>query len=306
MDKKETPISSKGQVSSSSSDGLRVIAISSHVAHGAVGLTIQTPCLQMAECETIAIPTCILSTHPGIVKPYYHDLSSQDVAALLSGLKKTKVATHANGIITGYFSHPEQILPVAEFIRYLQQKRPDLIYLCDPVIGEEEVYTAPGVGEAIRDLLLPLAHIVTPNIFELGWLTRSQPVTQDAIVQAAQQISCPIVVVTGVEIDSNRIGVCCVEEGSVHWEYAALRRQPPHGIGDAFSAFLLGSLLNGNKIVPSLARTMQNVTRLIDAAGVQAILPNWVPAFLEQKFSHPGDYCSWGLQSWGAMGCCGG
>ena len=52
-------------------------------------------------------------------------------------------------------------------------RTPDAVYACDPVIGDvgRGVYVAPGVGEFFRDRALPQATILTPNAFELEWLT---------------------------------------------------------------------------------------------------------------------------------------
>ena len=48
--------------------------------------------------------------------------------------------------------------------------------LVDPVLGDAgRLYVAQETAEAIRDRLIPLADIATPNLFELGWLTGARP-----------------------------------------------------------------------------------------------------------------------------------
>jgi pyridoxine kinase len=49
--------------------------------------------------------------------------------------------------------------------------------IVDLVIGDHDtgIYVADGMVEAVRELLLPLAHGLTPNDFELGHLRAVPP-----------------------------------------------------------------------------------------------------------------------------------
>ncbi len=51
--------------------------------------------------------------------------------------------------------------------------------LCDPVIGDHGgLYVPEAVATAIRDRLMPLATLATPNRFELAWLTGTEPASK--------------------------------------------------------------------------------------------------------------------------------
>jgi pyridoxine kinase len=73
-----------------------------------------------------------------------------------------------DAVITGYFANPAQVHSAAELIARLHPTH----VLVDPVLGDNaRLYVPEDIAIAIRDLLLPLASIATPNAFELAWLT---------------------------------------------------------------------------------------------------------------------------------------
>ena len=48
--------------------------------------------------------------------------------------------------------------------RTVRSGRPDALYACDPVMGNEDgFYVEPGVPEFLRDRIVPHADILLPN-----------------------------------------------------------------------------------------------------------------------------------------------
>ena len=49
---------------------------------------------------------------------------------------------------------------------------PAAVYCCDPVMGDvgRGMFVLPGVPELIRERVVPVADVVTPNAFELAFL----------------------------------------------------------------------------------------------------------------------------------------
>ena len=61
--------------------------------------------------------------------------------------------------------------------------------IIDPAIGDNgRLYIDPAIAAGIRTYLLPLADIITPNQFELGWLTGIEITRRDEAVDAARQV----------------------------------------------------------------------------------------------------------------------
>ena len=57
----------------------------------------------------------------------------------------------------------------------VKAKNPNALYICDPVMGDAGgLYVPEPTAEAMRDLLMPLADIATPNRYELEWIVGAQ------------------------------------------------------------------------------------------------------------------------------------
>ncbi|MGI5952593.1 MAG: pyridoxal kinase, partial [Brooklawnia sp.] len=89
--------------------------------------------------------------------------------------------------LSGYQGAPQMgrtILDAAELVR---RRNPQAIYCCDPVMGDvgRGFYTAPGIPEFMRDHVVPQATIITPNLFELEYLTGRTTDSFTEVLQAA-------------------------------------------------------------------------------------------------------------------------
>jgi pyridoxine kinase len=61
---------------------------------------------------------------------------------------------------------------ISKTVRKLKELNPDLIYVCDPVCGDDgRLYCSDDIPDAFAKVLLPLATIITPNQFEAELLT---------------------------------------------------------------------------------------------------------------------------------------
>lgn len=222
------------------------LCLSSHVAWGSVGNTIAGPALTALGVTPLTLPTVVLSNHPGLGPPAGQRTGDGEFAAMLERLEGSDALRHCTGVLTGYFASPAQVAAAAGIVKRLKQRATPPLYLCDPVIGDDGgLYVPDAVATAIRDLLLPLADIATPNAFELSWLTATTVVDRDSAVTAARTLKVPEVVVTSVPEPSDALAlVRMVPEGieSIAWPR---REDVPHGTGDLFAGLLLGGRMLG-------------------------------------------------------------
>src|SRR5688572_14290127 len=72
----------------------RILALSSHVAFGSVGLTAIVPALQALGHEVVALPTVVLSNHPG-----YRSHAGEETAPAM--LDRMFDSLEANGWLSG-------------------------------------------------------------------------------------------------------------------------------------------------------------------------------------------------------------
>ena len=245
----------------------RVLAISSQVVRGHVGLSAIVPALQGLGHEVWPLPTVILSNHPGHARTAGTRIDPAVLARMLDTLDQNGWLPEIDAIITGYLPSAEHVRVAADLVKRLRAKR-NIFYLCDPVLGDEPkgLYIDAMAAAAIRDDLIPLADFATPNVFELGWLTGSAATTLPEIEGAARRLSCPGRLVTSVKESAGKIGNLLLGPG--RWLCEVTQRPSvPHGTGDFVGALFLGHLLNGVGEREALGRTTAGVEVAIRASG---------------------------------------
>lgn len=150
-----------------------VISIQSQVVFGHVGNSAALFPMQAAGLEVAAIPTVLFSNTPHYPTLRGRPLPADFFADLLLGAEERELPRRARFIVSGYIGSVEVAEAAARFIARAKAENPALIYLCDPVMGDTGpgLYVPEAIARVMRDRLLPLADIATPNPFELGWLT---------------------------------------------------------------------------------------------------------------------------------------
>ena len=224
----------------------QVLSISSQVAYGPVGNSASVPALQAAGFSVAQIPTIILSNHPGLGKPSGVKLPAMEIEAILKSLEILGALDTCLGVMTGYFASADQIKVAAFFIRKMKDNNPLLYVLVDPVLGDEgSLYVSSEVANAIRDELLPLASCVSPNCFELGWLS-GKPVSNKAeVLIAASTLGCKEILATSIPVGANTLATLAIVGGEYSETSTATKLSVPHGTGDFLAGLYFAARLNG-------------------------------------------------------------
>ncbi len=224
----------------------RVLAISSHVTHGNVGLTASVPALQALGHEVWPLPTVLLASRPGLGRMARHAVPASELAAMLAALEADGSYPRLDAILTGYFPSAEAVTAVADAIVRIRRAKPDVTVMVDPILGDAgALYVPEATARAIREHLLPLATIATPNLFELQWLAQSPVGDRAAIAAAVARLGIETVVITSAEQSADSIATLLVS--SARTTAFQLPRHPdiPNGTGDVLAGLLLGHLLHG-------------------------------------------------------------
>jgi pyridoxine kinase len=222
-----------------------VLSIQSEVVRGHVGNSAARFALQRIGIDVWAVPTVVLSNHPGHGRFAGDVTPATRLGELIAGLDAHGWLTRCDGVLSGYLGAADQARVVAEAVRRVKAANPRALYLCDPVFGDDGgAYAQPGVAEAMARELLPLADIVTPNRFELASLTSKKIVDPASAVAAARALGKREVVVTSVPFNGGgMIGTVAVTVDEA-WSTAAPRLDgAPHGSGDLLAALYLGQRL---------------------------------------------------------------
>jgi pyridoxine kinase len=240
----------------------RILAISSQVVFGPVGNTAATPALQALGHEVMQVPTILLSHHPGHGPPAADPVRDKFFAALL---ERTVKIAEPDAVLTGYFASAAQVVSAAKIIRTLKTTNPEMPVLVDPVIGDHgKLYVKEEIAKAIREKLLPLATMTTPNLFELQWLTAS---TAKIIPSAARRLDVKEVIVTSVPgRDKTEIGSMLVMAESAYVIHRPKEKAVPNGTGD----FLAGAYLGNRLLFPPNIAFRKSMSRLRRVIGKSA------------------------------------
>src|SRR5690606_38810513 len=74
-------------------------------------------------------------------------------------------------VLSGYLGETGQGEAIAGLVEAVKAKNPRALYVCDPVMGDSGgLYVPEATAATLRDRLMPLADIATPNRYELEWM----------------------------------------------------------------------------------------------------------------------------------------
>ncbi len=213
---------------------VRILSIQAHAVFGHVGNAAVTFPLQTIGCEVWPVPTAVLSNHAGYREVGGSVLSPMQVQDLL---------------LTGYLGSRA----VGEVVLKALEPNEHALYCCDPVIGDRDtgVYVDPDLPAFFYDKAIPAADIVTPNLFELEFLSGCESgaligALPGAVIAAARQLiehmrpgGCVLITSfepAGMSAETTAMAVVTAQSA---WRVETPRltfTQPPHGAGDLAAA----------------------------------------------------------------------
>ncbi|MFA5949292.1 MAG: pyridoxal kinase [Hyphomicrobium sp.] len=250
-----------------------VLALSSLVSRGHVGLSAITPALQWLGHEVIALPTILLSNHPGHPYAAGAPLPPEQLEAMLAALDANGWLATVDAVLTGYQPSKAHVSFAVSLVDLVKRRRPDALFFCDPVIGDTPpgLYIDPAAARAIRDELLPKAAYASPNAFELGWLS-DRPVTDAAsAIEAARALPVAATLVTSVPAAGASLANILVTEATAYVCVVPHKVSVPNGTGDFMMAVFVAECLTspdpGSNPQKCLGRAVSATAALIAASA---------------------------------------
>jgi hydroxymethylpyrimidine kinase/phosphomethylpyrimidine kinase len=148
---------------------------------------------------------------------------------------------------TGMLYSPEIVSAVSEHLR-----KEAIPFVLDPVIEAEAGgrLLRPEAVRAVKDKLIPLADVVTPNIFEAAALTGIRVTDIASSKEAALKISemgAKAVIIKGGHLDVDCTDLL-LKGGEVHLQKGQRVKCGNHGVGCTYSAALTSFLALGNSL----------------------------------------------------------
>ena len=248
-----------------------VLSIQSEVAYGHVGHSAAVFPLQRLGFDVWPIHTVQLGHHPGYGRFRGHLVEPERVAVILEAVLETAPLDRCAALLVGYLGGSEIGDIVVQAMDRLKAVQPGLTILLDPVIGDDGagVFVREGVPPVIQDQLLPRACILTPNRFELAYLSGFDVDDLDQAKRAASYLldqGPRLVVATGLSDPKSRDALFML---AVSKEEQLLIQTPKlsrsfSGTGDAFSALLLGHSLLAPDLKTGFERAASAIFTLVE------------------------------------------
>ncbi|MFV0457677.1 MAG: pyridoxal kinase PdxY [Actinomycetales bacterium] len=258
---------------------MQILSIQSWVAYGHAGNSSATFTLQRLGHEVWSVPTVNFSNHTGYGAWRGPVIDTTDVAEVIRGIEDRGVFGECDAVLSGYQGAEAVGGVILDAVRRVKAANPAAIYCCDPVMGDvgRGFFVREGIPEFLRDTVVRAADIVTPNLFELEFLTGHPPGslhTEAQVLAAARSLRAhgpSTVLVTSVITDDtppDTIGMLAVDEQDAWLVHTPLLPLTVNGAGDATAAMFCAHTLTDGPHT-ALERTAASIHGVLEAT-VQA------------------------------------
>lgn len=256
---------------------MTLLSLNSHVAYGYVGNAATTFALRRLGVEVWPVHTVDLAHHPGYGTWTGQVASANALRALIEGLAERHVFANCDMVLSGYLGAADQGAVVLDAVARVRDANPSARYILDPVMGDmgPGLYVDPAIARFFAESAVPRADVVTPNAFELGYLT-GRPVTTllegYAAARALLSRGPSVVVATSLPLDGATLGVLAVTPRA-GWLVRVPRLSfpvAPNGAGDLLAALLSGHLTQGAKLCRALGAAVNTVHGILEATAASA------------------------------------
>jgi len=241
---------------------MNILSIQSHVAFGHVGNAAGTFPLQRIGVEVWPIHTVQFSNHTGYGSWKGRIFDASMIRELLAGIGQRGVLGECDGVLSGYLGSADIGTAILDAVAAVKRANPSARYCCDPVIGDvgRGIFVNEGVPEFLRSKAVPAADLITPNQFELEYLSKRASgtlrQTRDA-VKAIHDIGPRAILVTSLhteETPKNSIDLLASDESGCFLVRTPQLPLVVNGAGDAFAALFFAGYLRAGNISEALSR----------------------------------------------------
>ncbi|WP_139977562.1 pyridoxal kinase PdxY [Nocardioides litoris] len=261
---------------------MKILSIQSSVAYGHVGNSAAVFPLQRLGHEVWPVLTVHFSNHTGYGAWRGPLLDPADVREVIAGIDDRGVLGEADAVLSGYQGDPAVGAVVLDTVARVKELNPGAVYCCDPVMGDvgRGMFVKPGIPEFMRDQVVPAADVVTPNHFELDFLSGRRSTTLAEVLEAVEVVRATgprDVLVTSVLHDGSEPGtldVVAVSDAGAWAVTTPLLPINPNGCGDVTAALYLAHLRTTGSPARALELTTSAVYAVLEAtiaAGTREI-----------------------------------
>jgi pyridoxine kinase len=249
-----------------------VLSVQSRVAYGHVGNAASVFALQRLGIEAWALDTVAFSNHTGHGRWRGAAVAASQIAELFEGIAALGVLPQIDAVLSGYLGDAATGPVLLDIVARVRAANPRALFCVDPVIGDTDTgsYVTPGIAEFFRDRALMLADIVTPNLFELEYLTGARVASLAEAADAAAMLRArgpDIVLLTSLALEPGHVTMLARGPGGAWAVETPYLPVMLNGCGDVTAALFLAHLLRGESLPDALAKTAASIFAVIETTA---------------------------------------
>lgn len=246
---------------------MNILSIQSHVAYGHVGNDAAVFPLQRIGVEVWPIHTVQFSNHTGYGSWKGRVFDAGMVSEVVAGIEQRGVLEKCDGVLSGYMGSADIGGAILDAVTTVKRANPEAKYCCDPVIGDvgRGIFVREGIPEFMKAMAVPAADVITPNQFELNYLSKrtsgTLQQTRDA-VKAVHDLGPRAILVTSLhteETPEDSIDLLASDESGRFVLRTPKLPLAVNGAGDAIAALFFAHYLFSGNISEALSRAASGV-----------------------------------------------
>ncbi|MBM6594527.1 pyridoxal kinase PdxY [Microvirga pudoricolor] len=262
---------------------MNVLSIQSHVAYGHVGNASAVFPMQRLGVEVWPVHTVQFSNHTGYGSWKGRVFDGPAIEELVEGIAERGVLPRCDGVLSGYMGSADIGNAILSAVARVRAANPGALYCCDPVIGDvgRGIFVRPGVPEFMKEQAIPAADIITPNQFELDYLSGIATASRDSVKEALSAVHLlgpRTILATSVIADDTPADAVdlIAAEGGRFWRVRTPRLSiSVNGAGDAIAALFFVHYAKSRSASIALSEAASSVYGLLkrtEEAGSREIL----------------------------------
>jgi pyridoxine kinase len=254
---------------------MTILSIQSSVAYGHVGNSAAVFPLQRIGVEVWPVNTVHFSNHTGYGTWRGISLPAETVAEVILGIEERGVLHECDGVLSGYMGDASLGGVILDAFKRVKRANPDATYCCDPVMGDvgRGIFVRPGIPEFIRDRVVPEATIITPNQFELEYLTDRRVTDLGSALACVDQLMAGgprVVLITSLrrcDAERDRIEMLAVDTDGGFLVETPLLPVDVNGAGDMTAALFFAHWHTSGSTEVALELTTAAVFAVLEATA---------------------------------------
>ena len=258
---------------------MNFLSIQSHVAYGHVGNSAAAFPLQRIGVEVWPIHTVQFSIHTGYGASRGRVFDADMIRDVVQGVNERGVLGACDGVLSGYIGSADIGEAVLDAVALVQAANPAARYCCDPVIGDvgRDIFVRPGVPEFMRERAVPTAAIITPNHFELDYLSGRRTQTLPEVMAALDAVHAmgpEVIVVTSLYVADTPADAIDVLVSDRTGRFRVRTPKLPiavDGAGDALAALFFAHYSQQGSTRQALSRTVSSLFGVLRRTAEQGM-----------------------------------